>query len=341
MQPSLLEIYRNEILPRLKPEQIYSAVRFSSRGSHRWRGPCPLHGGDNPNAFTVDLETLRWHCFTGCARGGDALDFLNGGQSPKGASLTGLIRELADLVGVSLSAPPVASKQPPCSLRLTETRAKRAGNNLASLAASFAAMLPGSPGEAYLHHRKIPLPVAARFGIGYSPPGQWPHRGRDWKEGRVVFPHLDADGQVVNLYGRAIGEDERVPKAMRHAHLPGPRGYFRAEPSHLADAPLWVCEGPFDALSLLTVGCEPVVATFGVSGWRWDWARTRKNLIFALDADAAGESTFQKLAVEASLRGKIVQRLDVRVIQPYKDLNQALCAGRLSDLKQIDRGCNA
>jgi len=32
-----------------------------------------------------------------------------------------------------------------------------------------------------------------------------------------------------------------------------------------------------------------VVAIFGVQGWRWDWAREVGALVFALDADAAGQ----------------------------------------------------
>ena len=53
--------------------------------------------------------------------------------------------------------------------------------------------------------------------------------------------------------------------------------------------PLWVCEGAFDALALLAAGVPRVVALFGVQGWRWDWAREVGALVFALDADAAGQ----------------------------------------------------
>jgi DNA primase len=52
---------------------------------------------------------------------------------------------------------------------------------------------------------------------------------------------------------------------------------------------LWVCEGAFDALALHAAGVPCVVAIFGVQGWRWDWAREVRELVFALDADAAGQ----------------------------------------------------
>ena len=52
---------------------------------------------------------------------------------------------------------------------------------------------------------------------------------------------------------------------------------------------LWVCEGAFDALALLAAGISRVVAIFGVQGWRWDWVREVRELVFALDADTAGQ----------------------------------------------------
>ena len=45
--------------------------RFRQVGG-RMFGPCPVHGGDNPRAFVVDLVGDRWYCFTRCRRGGGA-----------------------------------------------------------------------------------------------------------------------------------------------------------------------------------------------------------------------------------------------------------------------------
>jgi hypothetical protein len=49
-----------------------------------------------------------------------------------------------------------------------------------------------------------------------------------------------------------------------------------------------------------------VVAIFGVQGWRWDWVRAVRELVFALDADAAGQQQWRQLARQATLRGKRV-----------------------------------
>jgi hypothetical protein len=64
--------------------------------------------------------------------------------------------------------------------------------------------------------------------------------------------------------------------------------------------------GPFDALALLAARGARVVAIFGVQGWRWDWIREVCELIFALDADTAGQQQWRTLARQAALRGQQV-----------------------------------
>jgi DNA primase len=39
-------------------------------------GPCPIHGGDSPRAFSADLKKNAWFCFSRCKRGGNQLDFV-------------------------------------------------------------------------------------------------------------------------------------------------------------------------------------------------------------------------------------------------------------------------
>src|SRR5262249_9269619 len=178
--------------------------------------------------------------------------------------------------------------------------------DLAHQLAAFQAALPGSRGDTYLQQRGIPLALAQQLGVGYAAPGTWPHAVRDWRRGRVVFPHTMPGGRLVNLYGRAVGTAEEVPKATRHDHLPGVKGYFNAPALQASLDPLWVCEGAFDALALLAAGVSRVVAIFGVQGWRWDWAREVRELVIALDADSAGQQQWHQLARQAALRGKRV-----------------------------------
>jgi DNA primase len=91
-----------------------------------------------------------------------------------------------------------------------------------------------------------------------------------------------------------------------------------------------VCEGPFDALALLAAGVSRVVAIFGVQGWRWEWARKVGELVFALDADVAGQQQWRQLARQAALRGKRVAVLPAAAYGGYKDVNEAWAAGVLA-----------
>ena len=133
----------------------------------------------------------------------------------------------------------------------------------------------------------------------------------------------------MNLYGRAVGAAEQVPKAKRHDYLPGAKGYFNASVLQAGTGPLWVCEGAFDALALLAAGVQRMVAIFGVQGWRWDWARDVRELVFALDADAAGQQQWRQLARQAALRGKRVAVLEPVAYGGQKDVSAVWAAGVL------------
>src|SRR5262249_51459545 len=126
----------------------------------------------------------------------------------------------------------------------------------------YQAALPHSPGQEYAHSRGIPLDLAERYGLGYAASGKWVHGTRDWKWGRLGFPHDDPTGRLVSLYGRALGSNENVPKELRHDHLRGAKGYFNASALVSAEGPLFVTEGPFDALSLIAAGCPRTTAIF-------------------------------------------------------------------------------
>jgi len=53
----------------------YYSINLKSNGHNRLSGCCPLHKGDNPNAFQVDLNKNLFHCFTHCG-GGSIFDLV-------------------------------------------------------------------------------------------------------------------------------------------------------------------------------------------------------------------------------------------------------------------------
>ena len=312
-------------------EDILATCRpIGGEGGRVLRAFCPFHGSDHQRSLRVQRDTGRFVCFACRAWGymeethqrrlaaqhyGYAV--MRSWNRPRPLQSRG---KKAGRASASYAAPDPSGR----TERLTTPP------DLAYHLAVFQSALPGSPGETYLRHRGIPLALAQHAGVGYAAPRQWPHAGRDWKEGRVVFPHTDPDGHLVNLYGRAVSITTSVPKALRHDHLPGATGYFNAQALRTGDGPLFICEGAFDALALMAAGSSRAVALFGVHGWRWAWMRTVRALVFALDADATGQQQWRALAREAVLRGRRVAVLPAEAYGGYKDVNEAWVAGVLT-----------
>ena len=282
----------------LTDTELAACKPVAGEGGHILRALCPYHGSDHQRSLRVQLSSGRFVCFA-CGAWGyleEARQRWREEQQRQAALRrpSTPLRRLPRPQQVAPAPPRPLGSRPPAPAR----------PDLAAHLVMFQAALPGSRGDTYLRQRGIPLELAQRAGVGYAAPGTWPHPARDWKGGRVVFPHTTPDGRLVNLYGRAVGTMEQVPKAKRHDHLPGEKGYFNAVALQAGAGPLWVCEGAFDALALLAAGVPRVVAIFGVQGWRWDWAREVRALVFALDADAAGQQQWRALARQAALRGK-------------------------------------
>ncbi|MEG5067542.1 CHC2 zinc finger domain-containing protein, partial [Microcoleus sp. B3-A4] len=101
---SLVDIYENEILPRLDAEEFYgSYLKLKSAGKNL-KALCPFHA-EKTASFSVTPSEKTFHCF-GCGTGGGPVQFLyqlNGGTgSPTGKDFYGVVMELADRVGVRM-----------------------------------------------------------------------------------------------------------------------------------------------------------------------------------------------------------------------------------------------
>src|SRR5712691_8934673 len=264
-------------------------------GGHVLRALCPFHGSDRQRSLRVQVHSGRFVCFA-CGAWG-YMDTARAQWREEQQRQAAFRRPLArrQRMPSRRQPPPLRARPPVAAARKLSAHPPAppapvpVRPDLAQQLAAFQAALPGSRGDTYLQQRGIPLALALQYGVGYAAPGRWPHAARDWRGGRVVFPHTTPDGRLVNLYGRAVGTAEQMPKAKRHDHLPGAKGYFHAAALQAGEEPLWVCEGAFDALALLAAGVPRVVAIFGVQGWRWAWAWAVREFVLALDADAAGQ----------------------------------------------------
>jgi DNA primase len=301
---------------------------IAGEGGHVLRALCPFHGSDHQRSLRVTVATGRFVCFA-CGAWGYLAEARERWQDER-QRLAAVQRSAARLQRAQRQRPAAAAVQPPAPRRPVPRAPAPARPDLAQQLTVFQAALPGSRGAAYLQQRGVPLTLAQQFGVGYAAPGTWPHRARDWHAGRVVFPHTTPEGHLVNLYGRAVGTAVQVPKATRHDHLPGEKGYFNAAALQAGEGPLWVCEGVFDALALLAAGVPRLVAIFGVQGWRWEWVRGVQELVLALDADDTGQQQWHVLARQAALRGKQVAVLEPEAYGGQKDANEAWVAGTLT-----------
>lgn len=151
-----------------------AGAELKKRGAE-YRGPCPLHGGDNPSAFVIYENHNRqmWHCFTGCGDGGDAIDFVahwrhlsvngNGG-------FLEAVKILADEENISLSEIGIDEEE---AKRLQAEREKQARQrDILTLAASYYEQTlhakEGEAGWTYAQSRGWSEETIKGMGLGYS-----------------------------------------------------------------------------------------------------------------------------------------------------------------------------
>ena len=278
---------------------------------------CPIHGSDNQRSLQVNPDNGHFRCFS-CGAWGYLDEFKEKWSEEQRKD---------GQRKFSFRAKKVADSRRSISNKKVEEISQKP--ELTGTVKVYQDFLPGSWGEEYLSRRGISPETAGKYSIGYSPFGNWLHRGRDWKFGRLVFSHTNSDGGIVNLYGRAVGSDKKVPREIRHDHLPGAKGVFNAKA--LMSDTVFICEGVFDALSLISAGYENACAIFGINGMRWEWIKSRR-IVFCLDNDSAGSESRSNLCWEGSVRGKDVYFLSEETYRGYKDLNELWVAEREIDV---------
>lgn len=285
----------------------------ATKGGEAMRYPCPVHGSDHQRSLELNTKTGRFFCHA--CRCWGYMDWAReeyrrerGLDNREGEYRPTRTRRVV--------------QKPPPPPPIEPVR-----DDLDELLARYQEALPGSWGEKYLQHRGVSLELAQQYGIGYAAPKEWV--GRDWKGGRLVFPHHRPDGRLVNLYGRAVAKGT-VPKERKHDHLGGNKGWFNARVLAEGHGPLCVCEAGLDALALIAAGCTRAVAIYGTYGWRWDWIpKDVREIVIAADADEGGDKVRETIGVEARLRGIRVAYLDAESYGGEKDTAAAYAAGVL------------
>jgi DNA primase len=310
---------------------IGETVKLRRVGSD-FRGPCPFHGGKNPN-FSVSTRNNTYHCFK-CGESGDVFTYL---QKHGGMDWPTAVRNAADRAGIAI----------------IETRGARDDAKdlrepvwalLGAAVALFRELLwstDGSAAQAYLANRGLDREACDRFDIGYAPQdadvlrarlgalgynelqlldaGLLVKREDDGKvrarfRNRLMFPISDAAGHPVGFGGRLLGPGE--PKYLNSSDSPvfskGQLlyGLQWAKNSLRKEDQALVVEGYMDVIRCHLAGATHAVAGLGTAlteGQAQLLMRYTRNVFLLYDSDEAGQkATFRAgqvlLAQKAAVR---------------------------------------
>jgi DNA primase len=315
-------------------------VKLKKAGAN-FQACCPFHNEKTPS-FTVSPTKQFYHCF-GCGAHGNAIGFL---MEYSGLAYPEAIRSLAETVGMpvpetrSPGYKPASGEAPGLTARMMD-----------ALSYYRAELKKSKPAIEYLKGRGLSGEIAARYGLGFAPDG-WQNleavftdyataplkdtglvidsepgedapekksRRYDRFRNRVMFPILDARGNVIGFGGRVIAAGE--PKYLNSPETPlfekGRElyGLYQARRAIRDANQVIVVEGYMDVVALAQHGVENAVATLGTATTPIHVAKLLKmadNVVFCFDGDAAGRKAAWR-ALEVSLPvltdGKVVSFL--------------------------------
>lgn len=290
--------FLQELISRVDIVDIVGRHVELKRGGANFMGLCPFHGEKSPS-FSVSPSKQFYYCF-GCGASGDAIRFLT---EHLGLSFVEAVRDLAQGVGLAVPEEQVSPEERQRRDTLRERRLSL-GDVLQRAADFYRAQLKNQPRAIdYLKRRGLTGAVAARFGLGFAPPGWrtlagvFPNYddplleeaglvrlkekdegeaaaasdgGRyDWFRDRVMFPIRGVDGKVIGFGGRVL--DDSKPKYMNSPETPvfskGRElyGLFEARQALRDKGYALVVEGYMDVVALAQSGFANAVATLGTA----------------------------------------------------------------------------
>ena len=170
--------------------------------------------------------------------------------------------------------------------------------------------------------------------------GIYRESGHEHFNGSVVFPVIDEQGCITEIYGRKIVQNLRKGTPY-HTYLPGPhQGVWN--PSSLVAKEVILCESIIDALSFWANGFRNVTAAYGVSGFTDEMLhafidKRVQRVYIAYDRDEAGEKAAEKLSKQLNAEGIEARRIQfprnmdandyIRTTQPAEKALQVLVNG--------------
>jgi DNA primase len=308
------QAFIDELLTRTDIVDVIESRVPLKKAGREYKACCPFHNEKTPS-FTVSQVKQFYHCF-GCGEHGTAISFL---MNYEHMEFVEAVEELAHRAGLEVpresggEARSGPSTQPHYAL-------------LEKVSAWYREQLRSHPqanrAVEYLKQRGLTGEIAARFDIGYAPPG-WENLAsalggndstrklllelgltvqREGNEGaydrfrdRVMFPIHDRRGRTIGFGGRVL--DDATPKYMNSPESPvfhkGQElyGLHEARKAVRQLDRILVVEGYMDVVALAQFGIGYAVATLGTATTREHLERlyrTVPEVVFCFDGDRAG-----------------------------------------------------
>ena len=312
-----------ELLNRLDIVDVVERYVPLKKAGANYVACCPFHNEKTPS-FSVSPSKQFYHCF-GCGVHGSAISFVMEHQS---LSFPEAVEELAKNIGLAV---PHETSQ-----REQETRAAQAIGlpEIMQQALHFyrEQLKHSATAVQYFKGRGVSGEIAARFGLGYAPEG-WQNlekvfpdyaqsqalletgliveneerRRYDRFRDRVMFPILNARGNVIGFGGRVLGVGEpkylNSPETALFQKGQELYGLFQARNAIRSSGRVLVVEGYMDVVALAQFGLAYAVATLGTATTPvhvQKLLRAADEVIFCFDGDTAGRRAAWR-ALENSL----------------------------------------
>ena len=177
-----------ELLARVDIVDVVGRHVKLRKGGANWMGLCPFHGEKSPS-FSVSPVKQFYHCF-GCGEHGTAIDFL---MAFSGYGFVDAVKDLAQDLG--LKVPDEQGDRDPAAAA-ARARAPDLIETVERAAKFYGARLRDAPHAIeYLKSRGLSGQTAARFRIGYAPPG-W--QALEAEFGDYGDPNLVESGLVIS-----------------------------------------------------------------------------------------------------------------------------------------------
>jgi len=291
-------------------------------------GRCPFHDDRTPS-LVVTTDNNTWHCMGACNVGGSVIDWVMKSQGVSFRHAVELLRNEHPALSAPLTR--VVKKATTEAVKLPSVFQIGADDQivLQQVLTYYQDTLKQSP-EAlqYLQRRSLDHPeMLDHFRLGFSNRTLGYHlpeknrkegaeartrlqrigllrepSGHEHFSGSVVFPVIDLDGNITEMYGRKITQNLR-PGTPLHTYLPGPHQGVWNEEALLVSKEIILCESIIDALTFWCADYRNVTASYGVNGFTPDHRAAMKKhgtkkVLIAYDRDEAGEKAALALADE-------------------------------------------